>query len=135
MTLRDACQQIINSETSRKSSHHDKLTVLDAQTQVRTSAETNLLCQTTRDPHPETIALFLVPCLHGTTMEISRVHRLCAAVFFPPSLCTLAITCPQRAAGFQPPWAHETEGGGSGVWHGWKVFLDLSGNFSGLRID
>ena len=48
---------------------------------------------------------------------------------------TLAITWPQSAEGSESSWAHEIEGGKSGVWQGWNVLSALSGNLSGWRID
>ena len=64
---------------------------------------------------------------------VGRANRNCSGA--REGYLPLQNTWPQSAEGSESSWAHELEGGKSGVWQGWNVLSALSGNLSGWRID
>jgi hypothetical protein len=86
IALRNACQEIIKTEASRKSRFHNELAILGRQAHFSTSAKANFLCQSTRDPHSEAVSPFLNSSLHGHTTAILGVYQLWGSVAPPPSL-------------------------------------------------
>lgn len=65
---------------------HDQIAILGAQAHLSASTKTNLLSQTTRDPHTKAVSPLLDPRLHSNPAAIRGLYQLWTANASPPSL-------------------------------------------------